>query len=339
MQREIEKASPQLVGHDAEIWMKFIKRDVPKWEDKPHEPSNPESWFKVYRKLLADSANEIDDDAKALEATLKGIKAEQSKHTIRQVRQSTVPKLPKMGGMIYATSLPQWKREKAMRKPPPPPPPSALNFNAGSRTKTLTGAGVINKARREAQQQSLFSHKKSKLVTPTHELSSKARGVQFAPKGIVADYINPVASKPVDPTVKQPTIFVPKRKIVRDPPTSDGMTVEERERRLKAFTNPTSVGNSSSAKPQEPSSTSPAIPTERSEAGVLPSTELIPPADSLHHNMSAMSAQNTNASYPNPSYRVPKIKSLSPETKGQKPLIKKRAPVDPFMPAKRRRVA
>lgn len=316
--------------------MKFIKRDVPKWEDKAHEPSNPQSWYKLYIKLLADSANEVEEDARALEAALKGIKTEQAKHTIKHVHPSTVPKLPKMGGMIYATSLPHFKKPKK----PPPPKPTTLSFNAGSRTKTLTGAGVMNKARREAKQLSLFSAKNSKLAKPTHELSDKAVGVLHAPESIVYDYRHPVPSKAVDPTVKQPTIFVPKRKIVSNPATSNGMSVEERERRLKAFTNPGSVRTSSSSTSSSPSSpTTPAKPLKPSEAKTSSTTDSLSSTTSRPQNTSVMSPQSTNTAYPASAYRVPRLKSISPESKDRKPMIKKRAPVDPFMPAKRRKIA
>ncbi len=315
--------------------MKFIKRDVPKWEDKDHEPSNPQSWYKVYKKLLAESAKEVEEDARVLEAALKGIKTEQAKHTIRHVHPSTVPKLPKMGGMIYATSLPHFKKPKK----PPPPKPSELNFNAGSRTKTLTGAGVMNKARKEAQQLSLFSAKNSKLAKPTHELSDKAAGVQHAPESIVYDYRHPVASKAVDPTVKQPTIFVPKRKIVvNNTSTSNGMSVEERESRLKAFTNPGSVRTSSLSTSSTPSTSTTSVNLSKSSETNI-SSDSLPSTTSRPQNMSVMSPQSTNTAYPVAAYKVPRLKSISPESKDRKPMMKKRAPVDPFMPAKRRKIA
>ncbi len=315
--------------------MKFIKRDVPKWEEKPHEPSNPQSWYKVYRKLLADSIKEVEEDARALEAALKGIKTEQAKHTIKHVHPSTVPKLPKMGGMIYATSLPHFKKPKK----PPPPKPTSLNFGAGSRTKTLTGAGVMNKARREAKQLSLFSAKNSKLAKPTHELSNKAVGVQHAPESIVNEYRRPVVPKAVDPTVKKPTIFVPKRKIVNNASTSNGTSVEEREGQLKDFTNPGIARASSLSTSSPPSSTAPPNPPKAAETQLFATTDSSSSITSCPQNTSVMSPQSTNTAYPASAYRVPRLKSISPESKDRKPMIKKRAPVDPFMPAKRRKIA
>lgn len=319
--------------------MKFIKRDVPQWEDKPHEPSNPQSWYKVYRKLRTDSIKEIEEDARALEAALKGIKTEQAKHTIKHVHPSTVPKLPKMGGMIYATSLPHFKKPKK----PPPPKPTALNFAAGSRTKTLTGAGVMNKARREAKQLSLCISKSSKLAKPTHELMNRAAGVYYAPDNFVDDYRRPVVPKAVDPTVKQSTIFVPKRKIVNNASATNGMSIEEKERRLKAFTNPGSARASSPSTSSPPSSPLPSIAPpnlpEAAETQLSATTDTSPSIASGPQNTSVMSPQSTNTAYPASAYRVPRLKSISPEIQERKPMIKKRAPVDPFMPVKRRKVA
>jgi elongin-A len=43
---ELEANCPQLLGETGEIWLRFIKRDIPDWEKKPHEPRDPRNWRK-----------------------------------------------------------------------------------------------------------------------------------------------------------------------------------------------------------------------------------------------------------------------------------------------------
>ena len=66
----LEIQSPQIIGHDAEIWLAMIKRDIPNWEARRHKPNDPKDWWKVYRKLKRDSALEMDAGADMLKAAL-----------------------------------------------------------------------------------------------------------------------------------------------------------------------------------------------------------------------------------------------------------------------------
>ena len=48
-QRQLELASPHLIGNDEEAWLMFIKRDIPNWQSKLRTPGRPDDWWKVYR--------------------------------------------------------------------------------------------------------------------------------------------------------------------------------------------------------------------------------------------------------------------------------------------------
>lgn len=206
------------------------------WETKDYIPKDNFSWYQTYQKLLAQSQKELQYDTALLHSALTGIKNERANHQSRQVHESTVPKLPKMGGM---------KLVRNPRKKKVVVPTSTLTFGLGSRTKTSTGRGVIDKARREAKQHSLFSHKSSVLATPTHELKNYATQITTAPRGLVYEYRNPAAPSPFDPTIKAQPVFMPpkKRKREEDAVSSapSPMSLEERERRLRALTNPNST--------------------------------------------------------------------------------------------------
>ncbi|MCJ1404755.1 hypothetical protein MMC11_007981 [Xylographa trunciseda] len=301
----LEEASPQLCGIDEELWRMFIARDIPKWESKPHEPKNPKNWYKVYRKLRLENQNEVDADAELLKAKMEGIKNEKAKHTSKVVDPRTVPKLPRMGGMRV-----EGGRSKA--GPSSSGNLSSLRFTSGSKTKVLTGSGVIAKVRREGKEMSLFSSKNSHLTTPTHKLSAKATQIRKIPQGLLEDHRRPAAPLPMNPNLNSTTIIAPRRRnTASDVSPSNGSTFEEREKRLRALTSSAPVADLSTMNTARPQNTSVMSPPPR----------------------------NTNTAYPSSAYVAPRVKPLTPDCAGYRPLSKVKAPVDPFMPAKRRKIA
>lgn len=293
--------------------MELIKRDVSGWEEKCHEPEDPRDWHKVYQSLQAESQMEVEADATALRDTLQGISSERLKHQSRQVAASTVPPLPKMGAMKLIKTPRKKKIVFVDHRP-------KLSFNAGSKTKILTGRGVVDKARREAKEQSLFGCR-SVLAVPTHKLNVSSSQVQRAPKGLVFDYQYPAAPKPLDPTVKPTPIFAPKRK--REEPiksmASCQMSLEEKERRLKALTNP------------RKDTTTAALPATQPRSDFKSSTA--PPTTSRTQNTS-ISSSTTPSNTVARSQLLPKavVRRVPPPTR-TKP------PVNPFMPIKRRKLS
>ena len=213
MQREIEKWSPQILGHDEEIWRQFIKRDAPGCEAKSLSPSDNSQWYKIYQKAVAQSKKEVAEDERILKAKMDEIKLHRSAHTSKQVAATTVPKLPAMGGMKLVKYLkdfhgedyqPRKHRHVGLVKPQ-----SKLTFGAGSRMKAKTGPEMLNKARKEAREQkNLRGH----LGIPTHNLQKQASRIRQVPYSMAADYIKPAVPQPIDPTVKRAEVFVPKRK-------------------------------------------------------------------------------------------------------------------------------
>ena len=291
--------------------MELIKRDVSGWEVKCHEPDDPRDWYQVYKNLQAESQMEVEADAAALRDTLQDISSERRRHQSRQVAASTVPPLPKMGAMKLIKTPRKKKAVSVSHRP-------NLCFNAGSKTKVLTGKGVVDKARREAKEQSLFRCR-SILAVPTHKLNDSASQIQKAPKGLLYDYQHPAAPKPLDPTMKPTPIFAPKRK--REEPTkpaaSGQMSLEEKERRLKALTTPKKE-------------TAPAPSPAKKPHSANPSTA--PSATSSPQNTPILSsATSTNVAPSQPLQKAP-VRRAPPPTRSK-------APVNPFMPSKRRKLS
>lgn len=293
--------------------MELIKRDVSGWEEKCHKPEDPRDWYTVYQSLQAESQMEVEADAAALRDTLQGITSERLKHQSRQVAASTVPPLPKMGAMKLIKTPRKKKIVFVDHRP-------KLSFNAGSKTKVLTGRGVIDKARREAKEQSLFGYR-SILAVPTHKLNDSASQVQKAPKGLVFDYQHPAAPKPLDPTVKPTPIFAPKRKR-EEPMKSAGsgqMSLEEKERRLKALT----IGRKDTA----------AAPPPATQQRADSNSSTAAAATSRPENTIILSS-NTPTNNVARTQQLPKanVRRVPPPTRTK-------APVNPFMPIKRRKLS
>lgn len=77
---ELESNCPQLLGETGEIWLRFIKRDIPDWEKKPHEPRDPKNWSKVYRKLKKDAEREKQADEEALKQQMKALQNDRAQN-------------------------------------------------------------------------------------------------------------------------------------------------------------------------------------------------------------------------------------------------------------------
>ncbi|MCJ1359648.1 MAG: hypothetical protein MMC33_009650 [Icmadophila ericetorum] len=291
---ELEQNSPQIIGHDEELWRAFIKRDVENWEEKMIEPKNPQSWYKVYRKLQKENARRVDEDAAILEAAMAGIKAEQAKRTTKVLDAGVLPRLPAKG-----------QRRRGLGGPIRDH--SVLSFASGSKTKVLTGKGVIDKARREARELSLLNSKRSALATPTHKLANYATHIRNAPEGLM-DAHRRQASAYIDPKPKQATtVFAPKKHIPTPRPT--GMTTEEREKRLREISN--GASSKTASRPQTP---------------LTPSFESGSPND---FRAPASDGDEAGKKFRSPAHRG------SPGL-GNQPRMKAKAPVDPFMPQKKR---
>lgn len=337
MQRILERNSPQLQGADAEVWRELIRRDIPGWETKANEPERPEDWCELYNKLRAEMQEQVDKDAEALKAAMDGIKSERAKHTSKVVDPRSVPRLPRMGGM----------RAEGGRSAKAATTSSTLTFGAGSRTKTLTGKGVLNKAKKEAREMSLFSARKTILATPTHQLGSRASQVQSVPRGLVDEHKKPPGPAYANPNQGQRapvTVFAPRKSMSRPAPatanaTQAVMTNAEREDRLKAFTT------------QKPAT---AGMKRESTGAPVPSPSV---STSTPQRPSITSSENTpvrrETEYPSAGYKVPRLnlaatpghggrsRSGTPGSTPEKPRAKTAA-ADPLLRpnnVKRRRVS
>jgi len=286
---------------------------------EPPQPLNPASWFELYCKLLDESQRQEAAMEEQLRAAITGVNNGVAKNQLQCDCGAKPIPIPKLGGMIFC-------REPKPKKPPPPPVTTErLRFGSGSRTKSLTGHGIMNKVRKQTREAALFRPGgRGNLSTPSHLLHTSK--VTSIPKSMLPlpPRQNPAPQRVLPPNGSGPASKAAKTaasrlqqissKLPAKAPAPSPMSMEERERRLRALTqrqNTASEINSTSA----------------------PSVRLNP----------ANTAQFATFSAPQPPpLRAPtqqhasKLTNLDVRT--QNPQVRKRAPADPLMPAKRRRI-
>ncbi|KAH8585088.1 RNA polymerase II transcription factor SIII subunit A-domain-containing protein [Bisporella sp. PMI_857] len=223
----IEQNSPQIQGETEELWRAFIARDIPDWHKKNYVPRNPTGWYRVYEKYKRQQAREIAKSQEMLRQTLAGIKNQKATKVSKVLDLKQLPKLKKESRMVGRDGIltaqkseSGWGRTKDS---------SSLTWGLGSKTKTTTGKGVMDKARREAKE---MSHIK-RLSRPVNKFSQQLGKVQFAPPGLVDEYRR--AARPTEQVGPVRILSKIRTNIVGKLPAA-GPSLEDREARLRALT-------------------------------------------------------------------------------------------------------
>ncbi|KAF2650963.1 hypothetical protein K491DRAFT_696867 [Lophiostoma macrostomum CBS 122681] len=87
---EIETNCPQILGETGEIWIRFIRRDIPNWDKKPHQPRDPKNWSKVYRKLKKDAENEKKGQEEQLKEQMRALQKDRDVNKTQIVDASRI---------------------------------------------------------------------------------------------------------------------------------------------------------------------------------------------------------------------------------------------------------
>ena len=310
-----------------------------------------------------DSQKEVEDDAAELKATMDQIKHDQALHKAQQVELYGV-KVPEgmksKGPTISLSTMP-----KLYEKPSYPPP----NPNPRKRTQTrkrdsdddtmdpdakgfVSSKGKLDRFRKEAKAMARFKPAARPWIWTAKDMTSRRattnRPVVTAPRLLIEDHRKAAVPAVLDPSVKPAVIFTPKKKRVRVDETTqpEGLTIKEREQRLKAFTNPSDANKAISSRgaltsPKANSATS--HPHQKADASKPTASELaISPASNAQATPRPSSPlKRKGGASPPLGLAVPRANTSSPRNGGFRPpmTIKKKAPVDVFMPAKRRKIA
>jgi len=189
--------------------MNFIKRDIPDWQQKRHQPNDPKNWWKVYRKLKEEAQMDSVADEAMLKAALTSIKNEKELNTTQIASRMPVPGVSRRTRISY-------------------------NYVSGrTGSKGANKMTLMEKVRKEAR-----DAKASKMNKPTHELQKRATPVTQAPQRFVEDLkqkSTPRATASPQPTTRtsRPPLHAP-RKVNRPEAPSYDLT-QDREARLRAL--------------------------------------------------------------------------------------------------------
>ncbi|KZM21901.1 uncharacterized protein EKO05_0000394 [Ascochyta rabiei] len=160
--QELEEACPQIQGETKEIWKRYIRRDVPDWDKKPHTPRDDMNWSKVYRKLMRDAEKEKLDQENQLKEQMKALQAG------RDVNKTVIMNTNKAYG---ARSSNFWASAGGSRGFGQPAPPTKTGKVAMDKLKR--GMFDRNQARTKATQ------------TPQHQLAMRRNMVAQIPERLV----------------------------------------------------------------------------------------------------------------------------------------------------------
>ncbi|KFX99816.1 hypothetical protein O988_03639 [Pseudogymnoascus sp. VKM F-3808] len=183
--RQIELASPQIVGETVELWERFIQRDVENWREKNYRPSNPADWPAVYRQYMAEQKAKIEHDKEKLRQALAGIKKEQTNNLSKKVEARFMPKPPRDSRMrandggvpIVGRGGRSGNRIGAPGRRLPSV--SAIGYAATGVKKRVN---IVQKARREAAM-AIAARKQGQVKVPDYRSQ-----IRHAPAGMVNEY-------------------------------------------------------------------------------------------------------------------------------------------------------
>ena len=160
---KLECQSPQLIGADAELWLNFMRRDVPGFESKPHQPADPKNWYKVYLKLKRESENDMTRGEEQLLASLNKIQEEKASKVAEIKDWKKMPRIPRMAS--DNTFLKPRVSQKLLGRPDPPTESPSRKTKAstlmekikkearGARAARTTAANLISQARTSSNYQ------------------------------------------------------------------------------------------------------------------------------------------------------------------------------------------
>ena len=250
--------SPHIMKDTKEIWLNFIKRDIPKWEEYGI-PEEPKSWHQVYRDLRAQLQKEVDKDAEKLRQAMEGIDSERAKHSTMVMSGKRTARLPQ--------ERPSQRQRYASydRKvggiAPVFTPPNAAQVAAdplGAPKWTFERPQIPRST--EPKKNSIFSTKKMNkaLAVPTKKLNDKASQVRVAPRSLIEDHKQlstpPVAARKITPTLRVPGRSKPLGgQRSSNPAAASASSLQEKEKRLRALTTGNPLGSQVSKSPEAPS--------------------------------------------------------------------------------------
>ena len=300
-----------------------------------------------------DSQKEVEDDAAELKATLDRIKQEQALHKAQQVELKGV-KVPEgmksNGPEISLATMPTFYDRGT--NPPPTERQRKKDPDAKVAKVVVSYKGKLGQFRKEAKAMSHFQKPAGRpgIFAPIDmglKPAPTKRTITTAPRILIEQHRKAAVPTVLDPSVKPAMVFAPKRKRVEHNQTPQpGVLInDEREKRLKAFTNPSSAIKSTPTQGTSTSlvlnsATSPPHRKAKIASPIAPKLATSPVSKFQATPSLSSPLKRKDRASPAPGHGVPRANTSSPSNGGTRPAmhLMKKAPVDVFMPAKRRKI-
>lgn len=301
---------------DEEIWLGFIKRDIPKWEEYGI-PEKAESWHQVYCDLRARVQKEVDKDTEKLKQAMEGINSERAKHSAKFVADQRALRLPQQRPSQKQRYASYDRKVGGITPVFTAPSPASLAADPLGAPAWSFERPQIPRFGSEKKKSSIFSATKRNkvLAVPTQKLGGKASQVKSAPRSLIEEHRQqPVA--PAAPRKINPTLRVPGRSKLQsefgsgNPATTNTQSLQEKETRLRALTTGKPSGSQISESTEAPS-TSSKTPTLASST--TPSTSRDPSTSSPTKKVESTHKDLKRASNEPENVEEPKRPILTPE--------------------------
>ncbi|KAL4874617.1 RNA polymerase II transcription factor SIII subunit A-domain-containing protein [Aspergillus karnatakaensis] len=327
--RTIELNSPHIIDEDTELWMEFIKRDIPRWEEYDL-PEQPDCWYDLYCALREEVQRAVDEDAEKLKMALDSHNTERAKHSTKLVdrRALGLPRDRPTAKQRYAS----FDRRMGGARPR-----AASRAGGGTSDADFDYDRPVGFGPPKTKKNTIFTATKRNgiLAVPTKQLSSRASLVRQAPRSLIEEHRRPSEpSVPQRPTLRAPGRSLPGSSDTRTQSSSTASsTLQEREARLRAIAAGRTVNSSSPAirTPQSsstrpnlgPSSSSSAVPSSGAQTTAQRTRLQVLPAPNPEGYRSESAANNSTDS----------ATRASPP----RPMMRKRPAPNIFMPSKKRK--
>jgi elongin-A len=194
----MELLSPQIATEDQEIWLEFIKRDIPQWEtyDLPEKSNN---WYEVYCDLREIVQRSLDADAEKMKMAIDGIQSERARLTPKIISGTRARRIGGIGPSF--------------------------------RQRVVSSAAAPRKS-------TIFTpqRRNTSLAMPTKHLNTRATQVRQAPRSLIEEHRRPVEPPKRENDARAPV--APGRVKQGSSQTVDnkGPSLAEREARLRSLT-------------------------------------------------------------------------------------------------------
>lgn len=194
----MELLSPQIAAEDQEIWLEFIKRDIPQWETYDL-PEKTNSWYEVYCDLREMVQRSLDADAEKMKMAIDGIQSERARLTPKIISGTRARRIGGIGPSF---------RQRVVS-------------NAAPRKST-----IFTPQRRNTS-----------LAMPTKHLNTRATQVRQAPRSLIEEHRRPVEQPPKRSENDRAPIAPGRFKQGSSAQVDNkGASLAEREARLRALT-------------------------------------------------------------------------------------------------------